>query len=402
MIFEIVSAVTEQGIIKGTDGFCPIAVTKGMPSVYIKTLFKIADRQVKEVARLSKHGANFYSYFPLKLDRPRPCHLLTRGTFQGKNNNDYVVHQILIDKVGSITGGPAAFLSQAETWITCWSAKAQVLKPRDIPVGQPLSPRICENWERITGDSGWAGIPLEATEGKKSCILLTTNKVSSEDVLKLMLESQSLIPASKRWGIPMAISAWQPFGNKEKFWLALERGTQAAVETIHRADVTRFDLTQQTVRAIGKYSDEARSGVWTRFGESDESDLVKREPAESVDGLQLAATSEEKWAEVGSQKVNPVEKRRNAETVKTKAVKKAGKESAHSFKNDYSFVRTGILAAVVLAAAIAGWIGIKTINSTTEALNTTTTAQTSKAINIRRTVPNDTANVDKHDDSTDH
>ena len=65
MLYEIVSTVTEQGIFKGTSGFCPVAITESTPKSLLKPLIDLALRQVKEAETLREKSRNFYSHFPL-------------------------------------------------------------------------------------------------------------------------------------------------------------------------------------------------------------------------------------------------------------------------------------------------------------------------------------------------
>ncbi|MEM9941257.1 MAG: hypothetical protein AAF939_06670 [Planctomycetota bacterium] len=91
MLYEIVSTQADRGVLRGTSGFCPVAVTEDIPKAFVKPLFSIARRQVKEADGLRPKSKYFYSHFPFSVDGKK-LQILTRGTRLSKNN--YLVHQM--------------------------------------------------------------------------------------------------------------------------------------------------------------------------------------------------------------------------------------------------------------------------------------------------------------------
>ncbi len=273
MIYEIVHAVAGKGIIKGQTGFCPVAITAGTPKNVIKPLMDLAIGQVQHASRdqldpekrinHSQSDHDFYSHFPVKISGQR-YNLLTRGS---AGNAGYIVHQLLVSDENLWTCGPAAVLAANDHWFTQWSAAPQMLKPRTIEM-QPLSPRICHQWKEATKDEGWAGVPVEAFEKKRACILFTNREAPSRSLLDLMVESQSLIRHQHRWDISFTVRAWQPFGPERPFWMTFDKGSQEAIDATRIEKAIRIDLTNQLDRATGKFAEEARSGNWVLLGET--------------------------------------------------------------------------------------------------------------------------------------
>ncbi|MEL7496795.1 MAG: hypothetical protein AAFN77_04250 [Planctomycetota bacterium] len=269
MIFEVVSADVDQGLIKGTTGFCPVAITEGMKSDLIKPLMSLAKNQAKSAIENKPTEANelndFYSSFPIKLSNQR-FRLLTRGACVSgtSESRKFIVHQMLIPHQNDWTCGPVAMLAKEDAWITQWSTKPQLLKPRSIEV-PTLSPRICRHWESKTRDGGWAGLPLEAFEKQQPCLLSTDSDFSSRDILELFMESQSLLRYQDRWDIPFSIRAWHPFGSNNYFWSVVDRGTQQEIEFMHLPNVVRIDLTNPMSQATCKYANAARAGNWVNL-----------------------------------------------------------------------------------------------------------------------------------------
>ncbi len=265
MICEIISAKAEQGLLENTNGFCPVAITRDIEPELLKPLTDLATKQAKRAKSLRQNGGNFFSHFPLVL-KGNSYNLLTRGT---SDDDSYVVHQILVDHWDRKTAGPAAVLNNNSIWITKWSADPQFLSPRVIET-LPLSPRICSHWNAIKGDPGWAGLLVDLWEKKKTCALLTPGEMETEEVLSLIVESQSLIPHDFRWQIPFSIGAWHPFKGNRRFWLAFERGTQAELDAMQQSQTVCIDLGDKTQGiSTNKYSEHARNGSWIRFDSPD-------------------------------------------------------------------------------------------------------------------------------------
>ena len=261
MLYEIVSTRAERGILKGTSGFCPVAISEKTPKEFIKPLFGIAKRQAAEASNLRKNASNFYSHFPLTI-KGKSLNVVTRGTRVREGESpEYIVHQLLFEPDRLVTAGPCAIFYDDSKWFTAWGAAPQVLKQRTIEL-PPLSPKICKYWEKFTGDAGWASAPYEAWENSKACNILTQEDMDIRDIVSLAMEAQSLIHHEKRWKIPIVIGAWHPFKKDSRFWSVFDSNTQAAVDSMHSPNTLRLDLSGRLNRSGGKYSERARSGQW--------------------------------------------------------------------------------------------------------------------------------------------
>ena len=294
MVFELVHAHAESGLLKGSKGFCPVAVTEGLTSKRVKPLHDLARKQVIHAAESRKAGGegNFYSYFPIKLD-DKKFDLLTRGdciTDATRSKIKFVVHQILVDHdENDWDCGPASVLAREDLWVTRWSTKPQLLKVRKFEM-PPLSPRVCNTWEKMTRDSGWAGVPAEAFEKRNSIMVLANESIESKSVLELFVESASLLKKQFRWDIPFTIRAWHPFGEDRPFWNVVDAGTQQAIDSLHQENVIRIDLTHSMPRATGKYANDARSGNWVDLDVVKKSSINLTEEAEEE--IKLAPADE--------------------------------------------------------------------------------------------------------------
>ena len=374
MFSEIVSTTTESGLFKGSKGFCPVALTESTPKNLIKPLVDLARRQVEEADNLRENPDDFYSFFPLVIE-DQHFYLLTRGSRNAQDHGaPYIVHQMLFDKIDQHASGPAAILANDSVWVTRWSAKPQLLKPREID-SQPLSPRICRLWEKITGDAGWAGCPVEAFEKKKSCVLLASSKLTSSELIQLFVESQSLIPHEQRWQILIAIGAWHPFKVDSRFWMAFDRGTQAAVDSMHRENTLRIDLLSKLNRASGKYSEEARAGAWIRKTAS----KAKSLPAASELVLDNAEFKLSKAVQRPNETARAGKKKKRNLSLPQKAAssRAPGKKTAFAPKpitetqqtSSPNRLKFALVAIIVIGLGGGIWFAAATVNSIVSALN---------------------------------
>ena len=203
MTIELLYTSAAQGLKQGSRGFCTVVCTAGLP--------------INLAQRLESLSGYRHLYQPgdQRADDNPVCHSHIRLAVGGKTLSilsrvgaygvDYsqrtnkIAHHVVFD--GAVPAcGPAAVLSQAGIMRTDWDGECKTLQngPHVPPLA--LQPAPCHEWQRITGDAGWAGVVANAwlqPAGKPVWIVFSESQSAS--LLDLMQEATAILPESRRW-----------------------------------------------------------------------------------------------------------------------------------------------------------------------------------------------------------
>ena len=203
MTIELLYTSAAQGLKQGSRGFCTVVCTAGLP-------INLAQR----LEALSGYR-HLYQPSDQRADDNPVCHSHIRLAVGGKTLSilsrvgaygvDYsqrtnkIAHHVVFD--GAVPAcGPAAVLSQSGIMRTNWDGECKTLQsgPQVPPIS--LQPAPCQEWKRITGDAGWAGVVANAwlqPTGKPVWIIFFESQSAS--LLDLMQEATAILPESRRW-----------------------------------------------------------------------------------------------------------------------------------------------------------------------------------------------------------
>jgi hypothetical protein len=204
MIRELVYTSAPKGLKPGSQGFCTVAATKGLPDLVRERIEGLSGYRVAFPAHSAQAGLNpvAWSHLVWNLGGTRQ-HLLSRVgyaglDFEGRINK--IAHHLLLDAADIPPGGPAWLMSQPGVMRPDWDGRVGWL-PADRPLPRgDFPPRRCLAWERACGDAGWAGVLAESflSEPTRPVYLEFT---PGRDLLPLLAEAIALLPAGKRWDV---------------------------------------------------------------------------------------------------------------------------------------------------------------------------------------------------------
>lgn len=203
MTIELLYTSAAQGLKQGSRGFCTVVCTAGLP--------------INLAQRLESLSGYRHLYQPgdQRADDNPVCNSHIRLAVGGKTLSilsrvgaygvDYsqrtnkIAHHVVFD--GAVPAcGPAAVLSQAGIMRTDWDGECKILQSGPHVPPLALQPAPCQEWQRITGDAGWAGVVANAwlqPTGKPVWIVFSESQ--SESLIHLMQEATAILPESRRW-----------------------------------------------------------------------------------------------------------------------------------------------------------------------------------------------------------
>ncbi len=202
MIVELLYTSAPQGLKQGSRGFCTVLCTAGLP--------------INLAQRLEALSAYRHLYQPgdTRADANPVCHSHVRLGVAGRTLSvvsriaayglDYsqrtnkLAHHLVFDSE-TPRCGPAAVLEQPIIR-TQWDGQCATLPIGPKVTDVPESARVCERWQHLTGDAGWAGVVANAwmnDSAKPTWVIFSENQ--SSHLVGLMREAVALLPEKMRW-----------------------------------------------------------------------------------------------------------------------------------------------------------------------------------------------------------
>lgn len=203
MTIELLYTSAAQGLKQGSRGFCTVISTAGLP-------INLAQR----LESLSGYRHLYQPGDPRADDNPI-CHSHIRLVVGGKTLSilsrvsaygvDYsqrtnkIAHHVVFD--GPVPScGPGSVLLEPGIMRASWDGECRTLQSGPSVPSLSLKPSPCNEWQRITGDAGWAGVVANAwlqPAGKPVWIVFSESQSAS--LLALMQEAIAILPEAKRW-----------------------------------------------------------------------------------------------------------------------------------------------------------------------------------------------------------
>ena len=261
MSFEILYTSAPEGLRKGSQGYCTVVSTRGIP----KTLAE----------RLEMRGGYPHPFSPGDPNNPVnyshlllpvggiTYHLLSRIADFGydySRRSNKLAHHVALAPEELTQGGPAWVLAGEGFCETTWDGKTR-LRERGRPARtDPCKGGICKAWGRLCGDPGWAGVLAENAMSKVKKTAYVIFKPGG-DMLPLVVEAMALLPPKERWQTTFSTYYTKLQSVESIRWCFVLDGSQEANSARRDPRVTLIDLCSNPGRAPDSpYVEYARTG----------------------------------------------------------------------------------------------------------------------------------------------
>ena len=196
---ELVYTSAPKGLKPGSQGFCTVACSAGMPPNLMMRLEALtAYRPIVTGQDQSSINPVVLSYLVLRVGGT-DWHVLSRIADAGVDytqRSNKIAHHIVLETSELPPAGPAALLQCEGRFFRRWDDEPKVItKPAPFPTVDS-QPQICTQWERETGDAGWGGV-LAGTVGDQQPVIMVAKPETN--VIALFAESLALLPPELRW-----------------------------------------------------------------------------------------------------------------------------------------------------------------------------------------------------------
>lgn len=204
MALELVYTSAPKGLKAGSSGYCTVACTASMPPSQVDLLESFSGYKALFDGGGQDEGRNpvCFSHY-----RPRiagkTLSVLSRVSsygfdYSGRTNK--LAHHVIVDPGEQVVGGPASLLLKSGFMVTQWSGDARLLpNPKNVPnISPPRGP--ARQWEKVTGDAGWAGVLAQGFTGPESAPVYLIIEPGM-DALTLIYEASLILRPELRWQV---------------------------------------------------------------------------------------------------------------------------------------------------------------------------------------------------------
>ncbi|MFA6815066.1 MAG: hypothetical protein WCS73_02075 [Lentisphaeria bacterium] len=202
MAHELVYTSAARGLRPGSQGYCTVAYTQGMPPASIQIMEAISSYKslYSAMEEQDNESPTSYSHYKSKL-LGRDVSILSRisptqADHTGRSNK--LAHHLLIHKRERLECGPVWLSLQTNLFYTEWEGKPHILKMPKVLTDVPIKDMHASYWEEVTGDAGYAGLLAESfvQDISRPYFIVYAQDM---DILRLLAEASSLVPIPQRW-----------------------------------------------------------------------------------------------------------------------------------------------------------------------------------------------------------
>lgn len=250
MTQELWHTSAPRGLKPGTRGFCTVVSTLGMPVNLAERLELLSGYRHLEAPRPDGSDANPVAWNHVRLVvGGRRLHVLSRIAsagldYSGRSNK--FAHHVVLEPAELPAAGPAWLLAQPGFMETGWDGQLRLLpQGRSVPQGD-VEPAVCQAWQQVAQDAGWAGRLAETIlessgQSSRTVYLIVPRGV---DVLSFFAEGVALLPPEHRWEATFSTYYLSLPGDVDCRWRAVYEGTPEAQAAVRQRGVWCLDLSR--------------------------------------------------------------------------------------------------------------------------------------------------------------
>lgn len=254
---EIIYTSAPRGLKLGSKGFCTVASTRDMAKPLAERLESLSGYRHLYSPGDERNPVT-YSHVVLTI-AGKKYNVLSRigdAGYDYSNRSNKIAHHIALTSQEIVSAGSAWLLSQQDLMATEWSGPSRFFEETRILPDESLAPRVCEKWQQLTGDAGWAGVLAETVwNSRQSEVYLVYGE--GTDVLGLIMESQALLPGKSRWLATFTTNFTRLPPNVECCWRCVLAGSDEATRVQRMRHVTVIDVSKPLPEAPASSAAEA-------------------------------------------------------------------------------------------------------------------------------------------------
>lgn len=199
---ELLYTSAPAGLKQGSRGFCTVVSTAGMPINLASKLESLSGYRHVYPSGTPNSSKNPVGFSHLRFSLGgRMVSVISRISDYGldySQRTNKLAHHIVVD-APMPPSGPAALLIQSDVMRDVWDGRCATVPPPALPTLE-IPPRVCSEWESMTGDAGWGGIVANTwLRPQPKPLFIVFSEDQAPRLLSLIAESIALLPVRQRW-----------------------------------------------------------------------------------------------------------------------------------------------------------------------------------------------------------
>ena len=207
MSHELFYTSAPRGLRPGSNGYCTVSATRGLPGLLGQQLERLSDYRPLFDSSSVAGTQNPIGLSHLRVNvAGKTYSVLSRICPAGVDHTKrgiFFAHHVALETTELPPAGPAWLLGQRGFLEPRWDGEVRELPAGRQPKMGTSMPGVCHAWKQATGDAGWAGVLVESfveTPNRPVYILYPL----SLDPLPMLEEALALLPADQRWRVTFA------------------------------------------------------------------------------------------------------------------------------------------------------------------------------------------------------
>jgi hypothetical protein len=201
--YELCYTSAPRGLVPGSQGFCTVKATRGIPLPLREALESLANYRHKYPPNHPNAEFNPVNFMHLVIQASgKSWHVVSRIQDAGldhTNRSNFFAHHLAITDGDLVPAGPGWLVRQPALLSSMWDYQTGELNDRTSLPNAKEKPSICQSWQAVVGDAGWAGVVADRLLQTREPIYLVYDEKTS--VMPLVGEVLALLPEAKRWTI---------------------------------------------------------------------------------------------------------------------------------------------------------------------------------------------------------
>jgi len=251
---ELVYTSAQEGLKRGSHGFCTVISTPGVSKSLADRLESLSGYRhhfPPHDAQSNLNPVNFFHYvFSVGGDRFNVLSRVCNAGLDYTQRSNKLAHHVALRRDELVACGPAAVQSTPGFHDESFDGNPRHLGSGRTPSDVPSTLTVCDAWKRAAGDAGWAGYLAEAfleSRGQYTSVIYPVGA----DVLPLISEALSLVPRERRWEVTYSTYVTRLPAGVDCHWRFYLDGSKEANSLNRNPHATVIDLTATPGQASG-------------------------------------------------------------------------------------------------------------------------------------------------------
>jgi hypothetical protein len=251
---ELVYTSAQEGLKRGSHGFCTVISTPGVSKSLADRLESLSGYRhhfPPHDPQSNLNPINFFHYVvSVGGDRFNVLSRICNAGLDYTQRSNKLAHHVALRRDELVACGPAAVQSTPGFHDETFDGSPRHLGSGRTPADAASTLKVCDAWKHAAGDAGWAGHLAESFLASRDQYVSVIYPVGA-DVLPLISEALSLVPRERRWEVTYSTYVTRLPAGVDCHWRFYLDGSKEANALKRNPHAQVIDLTATPGQASG-------------------------------------------------------------------------------------------------------------------------------------------------------